>query len=66
MMAGDVMGQLGDMRNSMEDNVTQNFLVPITDVQVRPTGNQMQTLDAPFNQATMPFCIWSVFSAALP
>ena len=48
MMAGDVMGQLGDMRNSMEDNVTQNFLVPITDVQVRPTGNQMQTLDAPF------------------
>ena len=57
MMAGDVMGQLGDMRNSMEDNVTQNFLVPITDVQVRPTGNQIQTLfrRTIYNQATISF-----------
>merc|ERR1719205_51626 len=29
------MNQLGDLRTSMEDNVTQNFLCPLEDVQTR-------------------------------
>lgn len=30
---GEAMNQLGDLRTSMEDNVTQNFLCPLEDVQ---------------------------------
>merc|ERR1719360_147681 len=32
IVTGEAMNQLGDMRTSMEDHVTQNFLCPIDDV----------------------------------
>jgi len=34
-ITGESFGQLGDMRKSMEENVTQNYLTPLEDVQTR-------------------------------
>jgi len=42
ILTGESMNQLGDMRTSLEDHVTQNFLCPIDDVRVSGAARRDQ------------------------